>query len=463
MKYDCIIIGAGMSGLAAGIRLAMFDKSVCILEKHYTAGGLNSYYSRGGRLFDVGLHAVTNYVPKGTRGTPLAKLLRQLRLNHEELGLQEQLFSRISFDGAELKFTNDPEVLRQQVAEKFPGETGWYDDLVHFIRALDYRQVSISSDTQQARHFMRQYLSDPLLIEMLLCPLMFYGNAREHDMHLDQFIILFKSIYMEGFARPAEGVRRLIKLLKNKYLDLGGELRMQVAVDELRCDDGRVNEIVLAGGQTIQADWIISSAGLVETMRLCSDYEGSGELNVGRMSFIESISCLDIQPCDLGHNDTIIFFNRGNTFNYRKPSDPVDIYSGVICSPNNYRNHDLDEGIIRITNIADPSWWLGVADEEKYRQAKEEWYNASVAEAVQLVPDFREHVIYTDMFTPRTIKKYTGHLNGAVYGTPAKARDGRTPYRNLVLCGTDQGLLGIVGAMLSGVSIANMYCLKNKC
>ena len=46
MKYDAIVIGAGMSGLAAGIRLAMFDKKVLILEKHSIPGGLNSYYQR---------------------------------------------------------------------------------------------------------------------------------------------------------------------------------------------------------------------------------------------------------------------------------------------------------------------------------------------------------------------------------------------------------------------------------
>ena len=46
MSYDTIIIGAGLSGLAAGIRLAMFDKQVCIVEKHTELGGLNSFYVR---------------------------------------------------------------------------------------------------------------------------------------------------------------------------------------------------------------------------------------------------------------------------------------------------------------------------------------------------------------------------------------------------------------------------------
>ena len=34
MSYEVLIIGAGMSGLAAGIRLAYYGKKVCILESH---------------------------------------------------------------------------------------------------------------------------------------------------------------------------------------------------------------------------------------------------------------------------------------------------------------------------------------------------------------------------------------------------------------------------------------------
>ena len=61
------------------------------------------------------------------------------------------------------------------------------------------------------------------------------------------------------------------------------------------------------------------------------------------------------------------------------------------------------------------------------------------------------------MFTPKTIEHYTSHLGGAVYGSPHKAKNGRSPYPNLFICGTDQGMLGIVGALLSGISIANQF------
>src|SRR3989442_5916567 len=108
--YDVAIIGAGMSGLAAGIRLAHFGRKVCIFERHNAPGGLNSFYSIGGRKFDVGLHAMTNFVRAGVESTPLTKLLRQLRIERDELALCEQKQSRVAFCApgrTSLRFTND--------------------------------------------------------------------------------------------------------------------------------------------------------------------------------------------------------------------------------------------------------------------------------------------------------------------------------------------------------------------
>ncbi len=84
MRYDTLIIGAGLSGLAAGIRLALFDRKVAVLEQHNVWGGLNSFYGMQGRKLDVGLHALTNFIPPPPHrapGVPLARILRQLRLD----------------------------------------------------------------------------------------------------------------------------------------------------------------------------------------------------------------------------------------------------------------------------------------------------------------------------------------------------------------------------------------------
>jgi len=65
------------------------------------------------------------------------------------------------------------------------------------------------------------------------------------------------------------------------------------------------------------------------------------------------------------------------------------------------------------------------------------------------------------MFTPNTIRRFTWHDNGAVYGAPEKVLDGRTPIEGLYLCGTDQGYVGIIGSIISGLTIANRYVLAN--
>src|SRR6202008_2807305 len=120
--YDPLIIGAGMSGLAAGIRLAYYDQRVCILERHTTIGGLNSFYRLRGRDYDVGLHAVTNFAVKGTKRGPLPMLLGQLPLSWDKLDLKPQRKSQIAFPSQTLEFTNDFQRLKADVAEKFPAQ-----------------------------------------------------------------------------------------------------------------------------------------------------------------------------------------------------------------------------------------------------------------------------------------------------------------------------------------------------
>jgi len=459
MRYDVLIIGAGMSGLAAGIRLAYYGKKVCILEKHHRVGGLNSFYSRDGHKFDVGLHAMTNYVPQGTKSTPLPKLLRQLKLKAEDFALSQQCMSVVKFPGKTLRFKNELNFFIQEVSENFPAQA---DNFRNLLKAIsEYDALALEAKPLSAREVMSSIISDRLLIDMLFCPLMFYGNARENDMEFGQFVIMFNSIFCEGFARPQDGVRHILNILVKQYEGSGGELRLKCGVKSIQVAKGRVESILLDNGEVLGADNIISSAGYVETMRLLSDYDPAGfRYDVGRLSFVEFIMVLDKELSEKGYNTTITFYNNSEKFNYRKPDKLVDVSSGVICCPNNFQfERPLPEAMIRVTNMANFELWNNL-DKDEYTAQKAAWLETSLKEVVKFVPDFRDSIVYSDIFTPKTIYKYTGHLNGAVYGTPNKIKTGRTHLENLFICGTDQGFLGIVGAMLSGISMANLHILQ---
>ncbi|MCH7750556.1 MAG: NAD(P)/FAD-dependent oxidoreductase [Planctomycetes bacterium] len=457
--YDTIIIGAGMSGLAAGIRLAYYDQRVCILERHYTIGGLNSFYRMRGRNYDVGLHALTNITPKGTKKGPLARLLRQLRMSWDDLEISPQIGSDVVFPGVRLRFSNDLDLLRDEVAREFPLQRDNFERLINEV--VEYDDLDESHQKISARQHVAEIITEPLLLEMLFCPLMFYGSAREHDMDWGQFSIMFRSIFMEGLGRPYAGVRLILKQLVRKFRSQGGELKLRAGVKRMIVKSDQVCGVELESGEVLEGRRILSSAGWCETMRLCDDGAPVTSRGSGQLSFCETIATLDVEPQDLGHDRTIMFFNDSEEFAWTKPDLPCDVRSGVICSPNNFDYGQLlDTGTMRITSLANFDYWDHL-DEQAYHLEKLRWYDKITDSAVRFVPDFRGRVIDTDMFTPKTIIRFTGHDNGAVYGAPEKQFDGRTHLKNLFICGTDQGFVGIIGSILSGISMANQHCLRD--
>ncbi len=467
-KYDVLVIGAGMSGLAAGIRLALFGKKVCIIERHSIPGGLNSYYKRGKRLFDVGLHALTNFMRKGEKGLPFGKILKQLRLSYDQFFLKEQSYSKILFPEQELNFNNDFNLLLQEIHEKFPADIDDFRRLVGAVKSFD--ELDLSKGYQSAKKVVSQYIKNPLLSEMIFCPILLYGSAWENDMDFAQFVVMFKSLYLQGLSRPEGGVRRIIDLLVEQYKKFGGEVFYSAGVEKIIVEKNCARKVVLSNEMEIEADHIISSMGLPETLRLCQGHEPSIKPRPGVMTFTECLLILK-EPIPQQQLDaSIVFYNNSSKHHYQEPQSFIDPRSAVLCCPDNFEGHrepgnwngmQEGEGLLRLTFMANYHFWKNLASEsyKVYKQEKEKIVEETLRLIKNIVPDFSSEVVFKDIFTPRTVERYTSHLKGAVYGSLDKTRDGTTPIQHLYICGSDQGFLGIVGAILSGITIANKHCL----
>jgi len=475
VTYPVVIIGAGLSGLAAGIRCARFDKKVLILEKHSKIGGLNSYYHRDGMLFETGLHAITNFASPGDRHAPLNRLLRQLKLARHQLVVHEQISSEILFPHyGSLIFSNNFTQLKDEISRLFPGVVDRFTRLVKEIDSFDAFKPQPWIST---RDRLFNTLGDEQLMDFLLCPLMFYGSAEEDDMDFGQFVILFRSIFQEGMFRPGGTIKDFLDLLLNHYRSFGGQIRLRAEVEKIITNraNTRVVGIRLASGEEIACDYILSTIGLQETMCLFpvpigdrketkGDRHALSDIDSGRLSFIESIYILPRAAKNtLPGNRTIIFYNLSERFTYRRPIRPVDLQSGVICFPDNFQGiPEKDTLTLRITHLANyDCWQMPFLDQnnDQYRTMKANWVKKSQKTVGKIIGNFQENIVYEDSFTPVTIEKYTSKKQGAVYGSPRKIKDGKTSYKNLFIAGTDQGFLGITGSMLSGISIANQYIL----
>ena len=458
MNVPFLIIGGGLSGLAAAIRYARFFPDVLLLEKHSRMGGLNSYFYRNGRLIETGLHAITNYAEPTNKKAPFNQLLRQLKLHRSHLHIHEQIRSEICFAGKEsLLFANSFEVLHDQIVSKFPRSANGFNDLVTAITSYDpFRPQPFTS----AKVFLHHFLQDPLLVDMLLCPLMFYGSSMENDMDLGQFVIMFRSIFQEGMFRPHGTIKDFLDLLLAHYQQFGGKILLQSRVARILHDNRNVSAVELETGEVIHCDRILSTIGYQETMHLLGEKTSDDSSN--RLGFIESIfrlpvACRGSLPLDR----TIIFYNTADTFQYQRPQTLVDFNSGVICFPSNFQGIEPQDYFeIRSTHLADYFSWKSLqTNRAAYLAKKGQAARRSVESIEEIIGNFSENIVYEDTFTPLTIEHFTAKKEGAIYGHPRKFKDGKVGYDNLFLAGTDQGFLGIVGSMLSGVSMVNHHIL----
>ena len=320
-----------------------------------------------------------------------------------------------------------------------------------------------------ARAVVKNFIKDNSLVEMIFCPLLIYGSAWENDMDFSQFVVMFKSIFLEGFSRPAGGVRTIIDLLLKKFEECGGELRFKSEVTRIisapSADGAKVTAVEINGNEIIECENILSSMGLPETFSVVDqDFTKSPE--VGKLSFTESILITDKKPKELGIDATIIFYNNREVYQYQKPTTLFDTESAVVCFPNNflygaYSSDDYNEGVLRVTNIANFNLWNEqlLQSSLSYKESKNNVFNQSLKILKACGMSSQYEILFKDIFTPTTIKRYTGHFGGTVYGSTDKSRNGTTPINGLFICGTDQGFLGIVGSMLSGISMANLHIL----
>lgn len=279
-------------------------------------------------------------------------------------------------------------------------------------------------------------------------------------MDLGQFVIMFQALFLEGFFRPDGTMKDFLHMLVDHYKGFGGELRYKARVESVDRKSDKIKGVQLAGGDYVSCDTLLSTVGAPGTAALVG-WPKDAQKYEGQMSFVESISVLpSVQRNVLDAKHTIIFYNSKQSLSYNRPQTAINPDWGVICFPENF--HGIPENDffqVRITNAANYSIWKQ-ANPEEYQRLKADCEAQTFATVSEIIGNYQENRVYHDSFTPLTIERFTAKAQGAVYGSPIKIKDGLTPYSNLFVAGTDQGFLGIVGAMLSGVSIVNQQVLK---
>lgn len=458
-KFDYIVIGAGFSGLSCALRLAMFDHKVAIFESHSIPGGLNSYYKRRVNdeliRIDTGLHALTNFSLKGEIGTKLLpQILKQFRFSYDQLDLCPQKKSKIIIKDNELIFTNDINFLISQISELYPKDLDGFIKFLDFVKSEDLKKYNQPFESGNA--IISRFLKDEELIKLLSFPVISYGSCWENDIDSYLYLSLFKAIYLEGLARPKDGIKTLIDLFEKKINTLSNsKIFYRSQVDNILAFDDVVH--VKSGSNLYEVQKVFSSIGYPGTKQLIGEpYDKSGLSNV---SFVEVVFVYATEKTG-DYDETIIFFNESDTSIFSEKNVLTSKKAGVICCVENFESETQLNKIIKVTYYGNYSSWESLSREE-YNQEK----NMTIEHAKNILNKYlpleQRTPSFIDCFTPKTIKKYTRHLNGAVYGSTQKFKNGIfSNSNNLILIGADQGNVGITGCILSGASMANKHGLS---
>ena len=261
---DVIVIGGGISGLAAAYRLTRAGKRVTLLEASGQLGGLGTFFERDGQTYERFYHCV---MPSDEHLLPLI----------EELGLADTLTwtpttRGMVWEGERYAFNTALDLL------KFTPLKLWerlrFGAVSVALRTLGTLQGGAEHlDGVRTEDWLRA-LYGKTIWERLFSP-MFGGKfgAAFGDvpaLYIWQRLGRESNVATRGY--PDGGYQAIIAALRDAIVDGGGTVRLDAPVAGLTSDaDGAV--VTCADGTRIEADWALSTLPLPTLRAVAPDLD----------------------------------------------------------------------------------------------------------------------------------------------------------------------------------------------
>lgn len=289
-----VVIGAGLSGLAAACHLVGAGHRVTVLEREDVPGGRAGRLERGGFTFDTGPTVLTmpDLIDRPLRaaGSSLAERL--------DLQLLDPAYRAFYADGSQLQVRHGHEAMRAEIARECGSEdAAAFDDFVVWLRKLYETEMPHFID----RNFdspadllarpraaaqlvkmggfgrlgptIRRRFKDDRLHRLFSFQAMYAGLAPDEALALYAVITYMDSI--EGVWFPRGGMRAVPEALADAATDAGAEIRYGTTVAEFlressgsrralpgRATGGRVRGVVTQDGEVIAADAVVCTLDL---------------------------------------------------------------------------------------------------------------------------------------------------------------------------------------------------------
>jgi phytoene dehydrogenase-like protein len=428
MKYDAIIIGAGLGGLIVGAKLSKSEKKVLLVEQHSIPGGCATTFKRKDFWFEVGLHEMDGLHPRDMK----TKIFRDLDVFNNVDFLRVPEFYKFVHKDFEIVIPHNPEEAKAILLKNFLDEEKAID--AYFYQILNIKQIKKESEGKEESNigdFLDSITKNEVLKLALLGNLGYFHDD-PYTLSLSYYSEAQNAYYSGGGNFIKGGSQKLSDYLVEYIKANGGEIVYNHLVTEIIAEEDKAvgikykkknsDEIIEVYGENIIANASIpqiaekllpkEQSGKIESdinkrevgASLLTIYLGFNKMlkdlgNVNYSTFIYDNSIEKIG--DILPNNKTDFNKRSFTFvDYGQVDDtlaPLGKSTGVVCC---------------IDYITD---WNQLSKED-YKAKKEEVAQAFINRLDLLLPGTKDSIEYYEVATSKTVEKYTLNPQGAVYG-----------------------------------------------
>jgi phytoene desaturase len=270
-----IVIGAGMGGLAAAMRLGAKGYRVTVIDRLDMPGGRGSSITQDGHRFDLGPTIVT--VPQGLRDL-WAICGRDFDADVDLRALND--FYQIRWaDGSHFTARSDTDAMNAEVARLSPRDVAGYAKFLRDAEArywfgyenlgrrsmgrlMDIVKVlptfaRLRADRSVYAHAAARVKDERLRFALSFHPLFIGGDP----FHVTSMYILVSHLEKQfGVHYAMGGVAAIAGAMARVIVAQGGSLQMNTDIEQIVVQNGRAVGVRLADGRQIRADIVVSNA-----------------------------------------------------------------------------------------------------------------------------------------------------------------------------------------------------------
>lgn len=446
-RKSVLIIGGGVSGLAAGIYAERNGLHAIILEKNPSVGGLCTGWYRKGQYIDGCIHWLT-----GTRkGDDLYKMWEDVGVIDKDTPiLQLDGWGTFDYQGIKVPFYSDLDKAEKEWLVISPIDKR---HIRHFFKMIkDIASVNLPlekpvADLSASRmsRFLFELLKvwpSYLLTMKMSCekyakrfksPALRWAitHAQPGAGNLYSMLFSYANVAIGNGGIPMGGSKPMVERMKEKFISLGGTLKLNTTVSHVIVENGKCLGVRLENGESIYSDYTVSALDVNYAINrlLLNQYPmPKYDKRFFNMKKHPAPSCC------------VIAF-RGIDSDIPAPysfeCEPFTV-GGTTISHITIRNFNYDketyvkDGKVLYTVLLDQysvnyEYWkrLYNTDKRLYRQRKNDLAIAVRGRIIQKFPFFKDNLEILDVFTPKTLNRYTNASRGAYMGFLFTPQSGR--------------------------------------